>query len=145
MRLVIGYGNTLRGDDGIGQIIASELMARVKTDAIDILTRHQLTPELVEPISAADTVFFIDASVGTQVGRIDVRPVEASTSEGAFTHHVTPESLLTASQTLYNASPRGFIISITGNDFEYRAQLSDQMQSQLPSIVTTIEGLIAEL
>ena len=61
-KLIIGYGNPLRGDDGVGWEVASRLAVIIPSEAAHILTVHQLTPELAESVSEADLVIFIDAS-----------------------------------------------------------------------------------
>ena len=60
--LVIGYGNTLRGDDGVGQKVA-EVIASLGLSGIRALSCHQLTPELADPISEVRMVVFVDATV----------------------------------------------------------------------------------
>ncbi|MFM7313194.1 MAG: hypothetical protein ACKO0M_08520 [Cyanobium sp.] len=57
--LVIGIGNRLRGDDGVGFWLAERaegLQLPVKVKAV-----HQLTPELVDDLAGAARVLFIDA------------------------------------------------------------------------------------
>jgi hydrogenase maturation protease len=48
--LIIGYGNPLREDDGVGWQVADQLLKNSE-GSIKVLTAHQLTPELAEPIS----------------------------------------------------------------------------------------------
>ena len=57
--LIIGYGNTLRGDDGVGYKIA-EIIEQWNINNITSLAVHQLTPDLAENIAQADTVIFVD-------------------------------------------------------------------------------------
>jgi len=59
--LLIGIGNRLRSDDGIGYRIAETL--RAEDSPMQVLAVQQLTPELAEPIAAAAAVLFVDASV----------------------------------------------------------------------------------
>ena len=42
--LVIGYGNTLRSDDGAG-VVAAERLAEAIGSRATVLTRHQLLPD----------------------------------------------------------------------------------------------------
>ena len=60
--LIIGIGNPLRGDDGIGLDVASEFSRELRRDDVQVLATHQLTPELSELVSRADRVFFIDVA-----------------------------------------------------------------------------------
>jgi hydrogenase maturation protease len=61
-KLIIGYGNPLRGDDDVGWEAASRLAAALPSEAVHILAVHQLTPELAEAVSEADLLIFVDAS-----------------------------------------------------------------------------------
>ncbi|MEI8198364.1 MAG: hypothetical protein WCI73_20925, partial [Phycisphaerae bacterium] len=42
--LVIGYGNTMRGDDGVGVQIATALAAPLAAGGSEALASHQLLP-----------------------------------------------------------------------------------------------------
>ena len=57
--LVIGIGNALRGDDGVGGWLAQR--AEQWLPAVQLRTVQQLTPELAEDMAAAARVLFIDA------------------------------------------------------------------------------------
>lgn len=71
--LIVGYGNTLRRDDGVG-VRAAELMGSDPRFAgIEVLTVYQLTPELALDIAAASLVVFVDADVRGLPGSIEVR------------------------------------------------------------------------
>jgi hydrogenase maturation protease len=60
--LVIGYGNTLRGDDGVGPRVA-EAVERLQLPGVRTLICQQLSPEHAEMISQAERVVFVDAAV----------------------------------------------------------------------------------
>src|SRR5690349_18792955 len=100
MILVIGYGNPLCGDDGIGPC-AVEHMASDNDEAcqdVEYLSLRQLTPELAEPISRAQAVIFVDAAAGGTSGEIhcqELLPPAESTqkTQGAFSHHVNADLL----------------------------------------------------
>ena len=63
MRLVIGYGNELRRDDGLGPQ-AARAVAGWGMPGVLALSCHQLTPELAEIVADAEEALFIDAAVG---------------------------------------------------------------------------------
>jgi Ni,Fe-hydrogenase maturation factor len=73
--LIIGYGNTLRGDDGAGQRVA-EMVSEWGLDEVRSLSVHQLTPELAEPISTAKLAIFVDAYPDTDSQGLQVRRLE---------------------------------------------------------------------
>jgi hydrogenase maturation protease len=137
MHLLIGYGNPLRCDDGLGQYLAEILVGYW-----NVITHMQLTPELAEPISRAERVVFLDADAGERPGKVTCKPVGAMPAAGAFTHNVTPASLLAAAQELYGAAPQALLITITGASFEYSDTFSPQINALLPEIVRTVDECV---
>ena len=61
--LVIGIGNPLRSDDGIGWRLAAQLPAGA---GLGVRCRQQLTPELAEELAAVERVLFLDAWLGPE-------------------------------------------------------------------------------
>jgi hydrogenase maturation protease len=111
--LIVGYGNSLRGDDAMGLVAAERLGG---------LAVHQLTPELAERIAQADAVVFLDADATLPPGEISVRVVEPA--DTTLDHHATPAGLLRLSQAVYGAAPKARLIGMGGEDFELREGLS---------------------
>ncbi|MFI5043071.1 MAG: hydrogenase maturation protease, partial [Acidimicrobiales bacterium] len=71
--LVIGYGNTLRSDDGVGWHAAALLAEDPRLAGVEVLAVHQLTPELALDMSRATLVILIDAGADDPPGAIAVR------------------------------------------------------------------------
>src|SRR5690242_21899872 len=75
--LIICYGNPLRCDDGLAWHAAEQLNPLFSPARVQIITCHQLTPELCETLHQVNTVFFIDAgsdgTPGEQIGRASCR------------------------------------------------------------------------
>ena len=115
--LIIGYGNPLRGDDGFGWHAALRLREIIQDAGIEILAVHQLTPELMDAISRARRVIFIDAAVGEDAGKLTVTALETTGGPAAvFTHFATPAALLEGARSLYGAKPEGLLITVVGLD-----------------------------
>ena len=68
--VVVGYGNSLRTDDGLGWHAAQRLTGDPRFAGTTILQRHQLVPELAYEISAAAVVVFIDATTSIPPGQV---------------------------------------------------------------------------
>jgi len=132
--LVIGYGNTLRGDDGFGYRAAERIPGAIAV--------HQLTPELMEPISKADRVLFLDASAEGAPGEVRRRRVVPSEG-GAFTHHSTPEALLAGSLALYGRCPEATLITVTGVNFDVSETLSPSVQTALQEVLRVVSAFSA--
>jgi hydrogenase maturation protease len=141
--LIIGYGNPLRGDDGFGWHAALRLRDLIQDPGVEILAVHQLTPELMDPVSRARRVIFIDAAVGEEPGKLTV--AELGTTGGpapVFTHFATPSGLLEGARWLYGAKPEALLITVVGLDFEIGEGLSEPVRAALESLAG---GKIREL
>ena len=60
--MVLGYGNTIRRDDGVGPKVA-DAIAALALAGVRTLACALLTPELADPISQVKAVIFVDAAV----------------------------------------------------------------------------------
>jgi hydrogenase maturation protease len=132
MRLVIGIGNTLRGDDGIGVAIAQRLAEQHSAPNLHVITCHQLTPELIGLISQAEQVIFIDASVQQPLGSVQALPLRVEPAKELSAHHTTPSALLLAAKVLYGAQPRSTLIAVGAQHFSYGEQFSAPVAAALP-------------
>jgi len=138
-KLVIGYGNPLRGDDRLGWEVAGRLAASIADDSVAIMAVHQLTPELAEPVSQAEVVIFVDASYEGKPGtwRCDeVEPAPATTDP--LGHHFSISGLLAYARVVFSSKPEAFVISVAAESFECRDALSPAVELALPQIVRYI-------
>lgn len=142
--LIIGYGNPLRGDDGLGWAAAELLTARTDPAHVNIITCQQLTPDLAASISEAAQVIFIDAAVEGQPGEVQIRPLTAppTPDDGTFTHHLDAAGMMELAASLYEATPLAHLVTVRGYDFSFRDGLSDEMQAALNDVVLAVLGLI---
>jgi hydrogenase maturation protease len=138
--LVIGYGNTLRGDDAAG-VKAAELIAQ-RHPEFEYIYLHQLVPELIEKIGDYDIVFFIDAQKDiTQPSvRLIAPSIEANQPR---THFISPESLLALSQQLYQRMPsNAYVIGIPASEFKFSEELSAQTTQGVTDCPAMVEQII---
>ena len=137
--LIIGYGNTLRGDDGLGCAVAQML---TRSD-LRIALRHQLTPDLAETISQYDLVIFIDANSNIPPGRIDRQTIHPhATNQAGLNHHLGPEQLLAVAETLYGHVPQAYTFSIGGEFWGFSQSLSPKVHAAIPELLRQIEQLL---
>jgi Ni,Fe-hydrogenase maturation factor len=73
--LIVGYGNSLRGDDGAGWHAATRLAADPRLTGARVLARHQLTPELAAEVASASLVVLVDATTDAPPGSVLLRRV----------------------------------------------------------------------
>jgi hydrogenase maturation protease len=139
--LIIGIGNPLRSDDGLGWKVAEQLVQDEDPGQV-ILTVRQLTPELVQWMANANLVVLIDASREGEPGELQTRRLSPRPHTGAVgTHHIAPEELLALTTAIYARCPPAVMVSMTGADFAIGEQLSPivaQKISQLSAAVRQI-------
>ena len=137
--LIIGYGNLLRGDDGFGREVAERLRGTIHDPAVEILALPQLTPELMEPVSRAGRVLFIDARDGAGPGEISLEPLEPhAESRTGFTHFATPSGLLAGARALYGSCPPAALLTAGAAGFELGAGLSIPVSRALREAVDRV-------
>jgi hydrogenase maturation protease len=143
--LVLACGNSLRGDDGLAVAIARFLHAGFCDPRTEILASQQWTPELAEPISRADLVIFLDASVSLSPGSIRLQSVApAAPRPGSLTHSVTPGALLGLAKQLYERVPeRAYLLTVGGESFEYPERLCHSVLRAIPAVLTQIKALLS--
>lgn len=152
MVLIIGYGNPLREDDGVGWRVVEEIERRKAegrgqngfASFVEAEACHQLMPELAEAISRAERVIFVDAAEGGAPGAIGVQMVVAKPAQpGAFTHHVDPAGLLAYAAMVYGRSPStAHLVTINAHRMGFAETLSPTIEAALPDLLAQIEQLI---
>ncbi len=142
--LIIGYGNRIRSDDGIGIHAAEQLSRMLPPGDVEVLTRHQLTPELAETISPAELVLFIDAGRKGRPGEIRCTQVQPQHPDAPFTHQLTPGLLLFLCQEFYGAHPQAFVISVCGECFDLGEALSPSVAESLPILLDFLKNFDPE-
>lgn len=144
--VVIGCGNTLRGDDGVGRYAAQGLALRLPPQVATVLDTHQLLPEMAQLISAAQLVVLIDAAVGSPAGAIQqqaIAPSDAAlTAVGLVGHHLDPARLLAAARRLYGRCPETLLFTVYSQSFDFGEALSAPVQAALPGLIAQVEQAI---
>jgi hydrogenase maturation protease len=138
--LVIGFGNPDRADDGVAWHILKQLAERLELPepaqnmnslrqqehSRHLLCSLQLDPEMAELIADYDRVCFIDAHTAAYPDDIHFEIIEGEFQTSPFTHHMTPETCLALSETLYGLAPPAVVISVRGYQFEFSPTLSSR-------------------
>jgi hydrogenase maturation protease len=145
--LVVGCGNPLRADDGIGWLAAARLADDPRCAGARVLTRQQLTPELAEDLSRARLAVVVDASAGSDApGAIAVHAVRpASGPVPALSHHVDPATLVALAECLYGQAPPVYLVTVSAASFEPGGVLSPATRRALPSVVDAVADLVGDL
>jgi hydrogenase maturation protease len=137
--LVIGYGNSLRGDDGIGPAVG-EGVAALGLSGTRVIIVHQLTPELAADLAGARLAVFVDAAHGGEPLR--AARIEAATTSAAMSHTADPHGLLALCSAVYQKCPETWLVSAAGSDFDFRDGLSSTGRENAQKAIDYIEYLI---
>jgi hydrogenase maturation protease len=140
--LIIGIGNPLRGDDGLGWHAVNRLVQRFSLPDIEMFAVQQLTMDLVEAIRQVDLVLFIDSKLDQTPGIFTAQNIEPdSCLQSSPSHFFDPGTLLAAVQALYCKHPQAMLLTISANQFEFSESLSKPVQAALPELVSYVEKL----
>ena len=148
-RLVVGIGNPLRGDDGVGSLLAEQaavLTAAEPGGSVAVRSVQQLTPELAEELAQLEAVLFIDAwpaPAGASPRLIDVSPAGSATGSRPDSHRLEPAALLAVSQALYGRAPAAQLLLVPATAFEHGTALSAGLRAALPQARTLLRQWLA--
>jgi hydrogenase maturation protease len=149
--LVIGYGNALRSDDGVGVHAAGMLARDPRLARADVRAAVQLAPELAADLAEASLVVLVDATVEAAPGEVVVRRVAGSGgadgppggASGATSHHVGVEELVALAAELYGAAPEVVVVSVGVTTMDVGEALSPTVAAALPGVADAVADLVA--
>ena len=134
--LVIGYGNTLRGDDGVGPRVA-EAVGHLRLPGVRTLICPLLTPELADPIARAEKVIFVDAAVDAPQS-LRWRKLEPSKTSQLMAHAADPRTLLALARDVFGHVPEAWWLTIPTVDLGFREDFSPEVQQRFAEAVAKI-------
>ena len=149
--LVVGFGNVLRSDDGVGFATVERLEADPRfviareSGQLTIHWAQQLTPELAVDFAAADIVVLVDANVDLAPGDIRVEAVDASFAAGAgpgMTHHVDAASVAAMARELFGGAPAVWVVGVGPESLDVGEELTAVVATALPGVVEAVAQLL---
>jgi len=153
--LIVGFGNTLRRDDGVG-VCAAELLAadpRLATRPVEVRAAYQLLPEMALDMGSVSVVIFVDADLRGLPGSVEVRPIvadaprsdaDARAEPGASSHHVGGGELVALAAELTGHRPEAVAIGIGVADTGLGEGLSPAVEAALPRVLEVVARLVAQ-
>lgn len=141
--LVIGYGNELRRDDGIGLRVAGSVAA-VNYPHVRVLTAFQLLPELAADLSDARLAIFVDALADPRRTNVEIQRITAEASSNWITHTGEPRALLALTRMVYGRTPEAWWVTVPGEDFGFGEGLSSFAEQTVREALDRIARIIGE-
>lgn len=136
--LVIGIGNSLRRDDGVGPEVIAALYADAAFEG-DCLAVHQLTPELCDRMIECERVAFVDASVEHAAGAVQAADLEPGEADLRTPHALSATSLLGLTERLYARRPRARRFSVGVADLGHGEGLSATVNRAMPEVCVRVK------
>ncbi len=155
--LVIACGNPMRGDDGVGPIVAEQVEASLPEHLRKhnrFIITHQLLPELALELAQARRAVLIDARVsdGEPIGVVRVQTItpekclacenHSCNTEAGLTHHWTLPRLLTMAEMLFSHAPVAYTVSVSTEAFDDADTLSSPIKAAVPQMCDHVRRIL---
>jgi hydrogenase maturation protease len=137
--LVIGYGNTLRSDDGVGPKVA-DAIAVLALPGVHALNCPLLTPELADPVSQARVAVFVDAAVDAP-REVQLRKLAPADTSQIMAHSASPATLLALARDVFGHAPEAWLLTIPAENIGIGEELSAFTRRGLDTAVERIKRL----
>jgi hydrogenase maturation protease len=121
--LVIGYGNALRSEDGIGPRVA-EAIAAARYPGVQVRSVSQLLPELAAELAEAGIVVFVDALADPSRTTVELTHIAAREITDWSTHSADPGTLLALTRAVYGRTPLAWWLTVPGRNLDIGEGLS---------------------
>ncbi|OHE11564.1 MAG: hypothetical protein A3J96_07715 [Sulfurimonas sp. RIFOXYC2_FULL_36_7] len=116
MRVIVGYGNELRGEDAFGVDVIKKL-EKFHLKNTKLISAFQLTPEIVLELLEADEIIFIDAC-NNEKNHYALACSLSVQSRFNLSHHISPKTIVSMLENLYEKHPNFFIYSMMTDSFD---------------------------
>jgi len=139
--LVVGYGNSLRRDDGVGPRVA-EAIEESKLPGVRTLVCQLLTPEFADPIARARRVVFVDAAVD-KTDSVHFRKLEPGETSQLMAHAADPRTLLALARDVFGHAPEAWWLTIPAIHLGFGTDYSPEAEAGFHAAVAEIKKLVA--
>lgn len=138
--LIIGVGNTLRMDDGIGAYVCNAIQ-NMGIEGVDTGLYHQLNTEIIEQFGNHDFTVFVDAAINTVDVKIK-KITDIALSPSTQSHSASVELLYSLAKKLYNRDFNIYTCAVPAYNFDMGQQLTDGAKKMADKAIEEICSLI---
>lgn len=129
--LIVGYGNTLRSDDGLGPLVVADLDRSNLPPGVEVntLTLPQLDVSLIVALQDTDVAIFVDARQDRDEDLLHIERITPTPSPAGLTHSTHSlglSTLISITFNWYGQTPCCYLIKAKGYDFSIRETLSEK-------------------
>ena len=150
---IIGLGNPILGDDGVGWRVVEAMRARLDDAAVDVLCLSVGGVSLMEQLVGCDRALLVDAVVtGGTPGEVLSIPLDElsdpSCGHTASTHDTTLATALTLGRALQAPLPDDiWVVGVEVDPtrlHEFNEDLSPEVTAAVPEAVRRVQEWLAE-
>ncbi|UCB57776.1 MAG: hydrogenase maturation peptidase HycI [Candidatus Omnitrophota bacterium] len=137
--VIVGIGNTLRGDDGVGPVLIERLEAKVKARCIDAgTTPENFSGKILK--EKPDTILMVDAlHLGLAPGEYQVLEKDEILKAGLTTHDISPRMFIDYLKSQSSADI--YMLGIQPKKLSLGEGLSSPVEKALDKIADLIKGI----
>lgn len=141
--VILGVGNLLLSDEGVGVHVANELMKMDLPQGVSVVEGGTDGFRLIDIITKADRLIVIDAVKGGaapgSIYRFDIDEVrECPTSFKTSVHQIGILEVINLSG-LVGKKPRTTVIGVEPKSLEMSMELSPEIKAKIPRIIELIQ------
>ena len=138
--LVIGVGNTVMGDDGLGIYALNELVKRPLPDNVDTLEAGTALLDAMPDLEEYDKIVFIDAIDSEDDDVMVIRDPASSASMGRTLsqHDLGIQEVLNLILLEKGSLPETVIIGIRPEQITFSMRLSEGVSAKMPTLLDAI-------
>jgi hydrogenase maturation protease len=137
---IVGIGNTLRSDDGVGHYVCQLLDAK-QLPGVSTISTQQLDTTITAALATFARVVFVDASVNAATVLFQSLATGDEQTQ-SFSHHVNAAMIASLAGKLYSANTQFYICAIGATNFEMGNQLSEKTWSNADAAVSLLSEWI---
>ncbi len=145
--LVLGIGNPILGDDGIGFHIAQELAKEIKDENIDVKDTSVNGLNLLELIVGYDKLIVIDAIMTEEAKAGEIYRLKPSSSETAWStislHHLNLATTIEIGERLFPKEMPGEVIIFAIGAQEV-TEVTGEMTARVKEAIPRVINLVLE-
>lgn len=143
--LVLGIGNRLMMDDGIGIYLIEELSTKMYVANIQYAIGESDIDYCLEQMEGAAFVIILDAVYGgKEPGELSIYPLGDLLEQ--HTLHISPHDIhLFQALYLQRETMKGFLIGVEPSEIKFHLGLSESIQQKWQQIIDTVFNTIEKI
>ena len=140
--LILGLGNILLGDEGVGVRIAQQLSSQSIPDGIEVIDGGTAGYELLNLLEGRDKVIIVDAVKADDkpgsIYKMDLSVLQEDTPMQLSLHQIGLKNVFKMA-SLMDINPKVTLVGVVPKDYQsYKIGLSPEIERVIPLAIETI-------